>query len=95
VWTFAYNGLGQGAQYVVPEKGDSPVSFAGADSRATVPFSSTDAVLFGLAYTLNDGGNITREDHNDASYWLYGYDNRDRLTGAERRNNLGDSGTPK
>ena len=47
------------------------------------------AVLFGLTYTLNDGGNITRVDHNDTSYWTYGYDNRDRLTGAMRYNTTG------
>ena len=108
VWTFAYNAFGYSAPYVMPEKGDSPVSSAGADSLATVPFFSeygydtqnrltsiqhkdvsTEAVLFGLSYTLNDGGNITRVDHNDASYWLYGYDNRDRLTGAMRYNTTG------
>jgi len=91
VWTFAYNALGQRTQYTHPNGTRTEYGYDTENRLTSIQHkdASTDAVLFGLDYTLNDGGNITRVDHNDASYWTYGYDNRDRLTAAERRNNLG------
>jgi RHS repeat-associated protein len=40
----------------------------------------------GFDYTFDDGGNITRIDHEDGSYWAYDYDGRDRLIEALRGN---------
>jgi len=91
VWSFAYNALGQRTQYTHPNGTRTEYGYDTQNRLTSILHkdASTDAVLFGLDYTLNDGGNITRVDHNDASYWTYGYDNRDRLTAAERRNTLG------
>ncbi|GMW02292.1 MAG: hypothetical protein AMXMBFR84_34280 [Candidatus Hydrogenedentota bacterium] len=35
-------------------------------------------------YTLTDGGNIERIDHEDGVYWEYEYDGRNRLISADR-----------
>ncbi len=90
-WNFAYNALGQRTQYTHPNGTRTEYGYDTQNRLTSIQHkdASTQAVLFGLDYTLNDGGNITRVDHNDASYWLYGYDNRDRLTGAMRYNTTG------
>ncbi len=91
VWSFAYNALGQRTQYTHPNGTRTEYGYDTQNRRTSIQHkdASTEAVLLGLTYTLNDGGNITRIDHNDASYWTYGYDNRDRLTGAMRYNTTG------
>jgi len=43
-------------------------------------------VLDGWTYALDDNGDITKTTNADSSYWDYYYDNRHRLTKAERFN---------
>lgn len=48
-----------------------------------------ETVVEGFIYALTSGGNITRTTHADGSYWDYGYDARDRLTAAVRKDDGG------
>ena len=91
VWTFAYNALGQRTQYTHPNGIRTEYGYDTQNRLTSLLHkdASTNAVLDGFTYTLNDGGGITRIDHADASYWTYAYDSRDRLLGAVRRNSQG------
>lgn len=83
-WTFAYNALGQRTQYTHPNGIRTEYGYDTQNRLASILHkdATTDAVLDGFTYTLNDGGGITRIDHADVRYWTYAYGNRDRRAGA-------------
>jgi len=91
VWNFQYNALGQRAQYTHPNGMRTEYQYDGRNRLTGIYHknASTDAVLDSYVYTLNNGGAITRMDQADNSYWTYGYDQRNRLGLATRRNTLG------
>lgn len=84
VWDFDYNALGQPTGYTHPNGLTTEYSYDGQGRMTKIDHKNGATSLARFTYALDAGGLISRVTQVDGSYWDYLYDNRYRLTKADR-----------
>jgi RHS repeat-associated protein len=84
VWDYDYNALGQPTNMSIPNGMTTAYGYDTRNRLTKIEHKDGANVVQGFTYTLDDNNLVLTVDQADGSKWDYEYDDRYRLTQAER-----------